>query len=188
MDFSWVKGLADEANQKEEARQADLRQEKLDQRQLAFATVPFVEKLQLLITACAEEFNKYIQYQHLQVTTTRLQKRNKSIMYKEDPNLAYPEESGSFSFSRGNWTYAIRGSNGVVEFIEIASAGNTSAFGYKLDEININPSRRFIAHLDKRSNQVVWTCDDQVLDGSSIVLMCKDFFKEFIERTSGSGI
>ena len=115
--------------------------------------------------------------------------KKKKFSKKISPQNKKPrKESGSFSFSRGNWTYAIRGSNGVVEFIEIASAGNTSAFGYKLDEININPSRRFIAHLDKRSNQVVWTCDDQVLDGSSIVLMCKDFFKEFIERTSGSGI
>jgi hypothetical protein len=180
VDFSWVKELAEQANDREAARQERDRRDKEEQRQLAVATAPFVEKLHLLIATCAEEFNKYTRYQNLRISATRILKRNKGVINAEDPELMYNEESTSFCFTRKDWTYGIRGSKGLVEFLELPSTG----VGLNLDDVGATPSRKLEASLDNASQQIIWKYQGQVMDGQSIVALCKEYVKEFIERTN----
>lgn len=182
MDFSWVKELADAANQGEEAKKIRARREKEDRKVLAYATGPFVEKLYLVILTASDEFNKYVNYSHLKVEVTRVQKRIKSTAYADEPELAYPEESSYFTFSRNQWTYGIRGINGLVEFVEFPTAGGS--LGFRLDEVNVNPSRKLTAELDPSKQQIIWRYRDDILDGRGIGNLCKEYFREFIERSN----
>ncbi|SRR5579875_308196 len=184
MDFSWVKDLAEQSNQKELARRERLRRQSERDKQVALATAPFVEKLHLVVSACAEEFNKFIQFPELRVTAGRVQKRLQRTVNENDPELAYPEEATSFGFSRCDWTYGIRGCRGEVEFIEVPTSGG--ALSVRLDEVGATPSRKFVAHLDEDGQQIVWKQDGQVMDGQAIMTICRDYFREFIERTNKS--
>ena len=184
MDFSWVKDLAEQANVQESERRRIQRLERLKERQLSLATGPFVEKLYLLINACAEEFNKYIAFNHLKVTTTRVVKRTKGTLYPDDPELTYPEETAYFTFSRKDWTYGMRGSDGSIEFIEISITDGKSGLGARFDEVGATPSRKLVASIDDANDQVVWQLDGQNLGGQQIVNICTLYFREFIEKSN----
>ena len=54
MDFSWVRQLAEESNQHELNKQELERRKKEDELMTALATVPFVDKLFMLLQACCE--------------------------------------------------------------------------------------------------------------------------------------
>lgn len=179
MDFSWVKELADRSNQLEGERLARERAEKEEQRQLQLATGPFVEKLHLLIATCGEEFNKFVHYQQLRVVTNRIQKRIKGTINPEDPELSYADEVTSFTFTRGDWTFGVRGARGAVEFVEFPGGGS-----FNLDETAVAPSRKMSAVLDSDSGVISWCLDGDTLDGQMIVSICKDYFREFIEKTN----
>lgn len=184
MDFSWVKNLADESNQKEVERQNADRRQKAEHRQEAVATTPLVEKLYLLISACSDEFNKYVQYQHLRVVLTRVSKRNHGTANADDPELAYAEEASYFTFARNGWTYAIRGHNGVVEFLELPSGTGSTTLNYKIDEAAIAPIRKLVASFDGGSQQVVWKDNGQIIDGPRIISICQEYFVDFIQKTN----
>ena len=183
MDFSWVKQLAEQSNMTAELKFQKERADKTQQRQLALATTPFVEKLHRVLETCAEEFNKYIQYQHLRCYAGKLQKRAQGVANANDAQLTYQEESASFQLTRGDWIYGVRGTDGVVEFLELpTTAGST--FSIRLEETGVTPSRKLIASLEKETEQIVWLRDGQIMDGQAIVALCRDYFREFIERSN----
>lgn len=184
VDFSWVKNLADESNQKEVDRQNAERRVKAEHRQEAVATTPLVEKLFLLISACSDEYNKYVKYQHLRVSVTRVQKRSHGTENAGDAELAYTDEASYFTFSRNSWTYAIRGHNGVVEFLELPSGTGGSMLNYKIDEAAIAPNRKLTATFDGGSQQVVWKDNGQIVDGPRIISICQEYFVDFIQKTN----
>ena|GEM_PF-2107170 len=184
VDFSWVKNLADESNKKEVDRLNSERQEKSEHRQEAVATTPLVEKLYLLISACSDEFNKYVNYQHLRVSVTRVQKRSHGTANADDAELAYADEASYFTFARNSWTYAIRGQNGVVEFLELPSGTGGTILNYKIDEAAIAPNRKLMANFDKGSQQVVWKENGQIVDGPKIISICQEYFVDFIQKTN----
>lgn len=181
MDFTWVKELADQANKQEHERREKERRDAQMAKQMALATAPFVEKLHQVMSTCSEEFNKHIQYQELKVLATRVQKAVKRTLHPEDPELTYAEESTSFTFSRKDWTYGIRGCKGEVEFIEVPNSGG---LGVRLDDVGATPSRKLVAQVDEASQKIVWKQDGQVMDGQAIVSICKDYFREFIDKTN----
>lgn len=180
MDFSWVKQLADQANQAELARQEKERREREDKRQSALATVPFVEKIYLLINTCTEEFNKHCMFPNLRVVTSRLYKRQKT---SEVPG-SEPDEVAYFTFSRRGYMYGIRGVNGSVEFVEFPVTDGSGSLTIKLDELGIEPSRRFVADMDRETRKVTWKMGASVLDGPLIISLCQQYFSEFIGRTN----
>lgn len=184
MDFSWVKELAEQSNVLEEGRRAKDRAEKEDQRTVALATAPFVEKLYHLFNTCGDEFNKFVNYNQLRVTTTRVQKKVKGTINPEDPELSYPEEVAYFIFSRGDWTYGVRGGRGAVEFIEFPNAGGGPNLSLRLDETAVAPSRKLIATIDSATGQIVWSSEEGPVDGPAIVSICRDYFRDFIEKTN----
>ncbi len=184
MDFSWVKNLADESNQKEVDKRNAERQQKAEHRQEAVATTPLVEKLFLLISACTEEFNKHVNYQHLRVTINRVQKRTHGTANAEDPELAYADEASYFTFTRNGWTYAIRGHNGVVEFLELPTGTGGSSLNYNIYEAAIAPNRKMVASFDGGSKQVVWKENGQIIDGQRIISICQEYFVDFIQKTN----
>lgn len=184
MDFSWVKNLADESNQKEVDRLNADRRQKSEHRQEAVATTPLVEKLYLLISACSDEFNKYVNYQHLRVVLTRVQKRSHGTANADDPELAFAEEAAHFTFARNGWTHAIRGQNGIVEFLELPSGTGGSSLHYNIDEAAIAPIRKLVASFDGGSQQVVWKDNGQIIDGPKIISICQEHFVNFIQKTN----
>lgn len=181
MDFSWVKQLADNSNRVEQERREKKRRDTEQERQLALATSPFIDKLYLVLSTCVEEFNKHMNFSPGKVAVTRVQKRVKRTVNESDPELSYSEESTFFAFSRKDWTYGIRGCAGHVEFIEMPTTGGPLTV--RLDEIGATPSRKLVGYLDEEAQQIGWKQDDRVVDGQGIMSICKDYFREFIERT-----
>ncbi len=184
MDFSWVKNLADESNQKEVDRLSSERRQKAEHRQEAVSTTPLVEKVYLLISACSDEYNKYVNYQHLRVTLSRVQKRNHGTANADDPELSYADEVAYFTFTRNGWTFAIRGYNGVVEFLELPSGTGGAMLNYKIYEAAIAPNRKLVAAFDSGSQQVVWKDNGQIIDGPRIISICQEYFVYFIQNTN----
>lgn len=182
VDFSWVKDLAEQANQVETQRREQFRRENERARQLALATAPFVEKLHLVISTCADEFNKYIQSAKGKVAASRVQKRVKRTVNEHDAELAYQEESSFFAFSRKDWVFGIRGCAGVVEFIEMPTSGEP--LSVRLDEVGATPSHKLEAYVDEATNQIGWKQGATVVDGQAIMSVCRSYFKDFIERTN----
>jgi hypothetical protein len=181
VDFSWVKDLADEANKVESERRQKQRRDTECEKQVAMATAPFVEKLHLVISTCAEEFNKYIDNQRGKVLATRVQKRVKRTVNEKDAELSYPEEATYFSFTRKDWTFGIRGCAGHVEFIELPTSEPLSV---RIDEVGSSAARTLDAYLDESTQQIGWKEDGHVMDGQAIMSLCREYFKEFIERTT----
>ncbi len=182
MDFSWVKELADQANLVEQQRKEHQHHQMEVEKQLSLATAPFIDKLHMVISACAEEFNKYIQSDGGKVTATRIQKRVKRWALEKDPDLTYAEESTFFTFSRKDWVFGIRGCGGIVEFIELATTGEPMSV--RMDEVCTSPVRKLEAYLDPGTQQVGWQENGQVVDGAAIMTVCREFFRQFIERTN----
>lgn len=184
MDFSWVKELAEKDNFKEVEKYRKERRDKEEKRNLALSTVPLVEKICLILTTCAEEFNKYAEYPHLKITTTRLQRRIRSVINEDDPELKYEEETASFTFGRNHWVFGIRGANGVIEFLELPGATDSSQLNFKLDDAAVAASRKIVAKHDGSGTQIVWEDEGQSLNGEALLSLCKDYFREFIEKTN----
>jgi hypothetical protein len=182
MDFSWVKDLADEANRVEKDRRDKQRRECERDKQLALATAPFVEKLHLVVSTCAEEFNKYVNYSRGKVLASRIQKRIRRTVNENDQELSYPEEATFFTFNRKDWTFGVRGCAGLVEFIEIPTTGESMSA--RLDELGATPSRKLEAYLDEATQRVGWKESGKVVDGQEIMTICKNYFKDFIEKTN----
>jgi hypothetical protein len=181
MDFSWVKDLAEKDNQKVYDKKEQERVEKQRKQEQSVVTSPLVEKIYLLISTMTDEFNKYVQFGHLKIATTRIQKRQRNAgKSKSDEEQ---EEVSSFTFSRCNWLFGVRGHGGIIEFLELPGVEGGS-MGFKFDEASVAPSYKLVAKHDDTGEQVMWTLDDKVMDGQAIVLLCKDYFRGFIEKTS----
>ncbi len=188
MDFSWVKQLAEQSNQNEISKQEKEWKRIEDERMTALATIPFVEKLFMLMNACAEEFNKHSQFSQLNVTISRSVSKKTNAPY--DPSyLGQPDEKAYFSFARKNSMFGIRGINGVVEFVdEIQVSDMASALSMRLDEMSVGSAYKLVAKvegdpMDIRKKQVVWTYKDAGLDGPALMSLCQHYFSDFIKRT-----
>ena len=180
MDFSWVKQLADQANQQEISKQEEERKAKETRKKVAQATCPFVEKLFLLINTCSEEFNKHCMFQHLRVSGSKLYKRSRT----GPESTAEPDEVAYFTISRGSYMYGIRGMNGLVEFVEMPISEGSGIIAIKLDELGITASKTFVADLDLNSNEVIWKMDERPLNGPLIVSQCQQYFSDFIAKST----
>ncbi len=186
MDFSWVRQLAEQSNQYELEKQENERRRLEDERLKALATVPFVEKLYLLIGACCEEFNRHCMFADLRVVTCRnVSKRTKG------PNATGPlDESAYFTFARRNSMYGMRGVNGVVEFVDSVQVSDVnSAMTLRLDEMSVSVAYKLVAKVegnpaDLSSKSVVWTLNDEVMDGPKLINLCQHYFSEFVKRTN----
>lgn len=183
MDFSWVRQLADQSNQYEIDKQDKERRRQEDERLKAMATGPFVDKLFMLYQACCEEFNKHCMFQDLRVTLSRLTRKSRG------PDAAVPDEIAYFTFTRKSWMYGIRGINGSVEFIELPVTEGAASLTMKLDELGVDSSVKLIAKIegdpmDMKKKQVVWTLNDQVMDGPKLISVSQNYFSEFVKRTN----
>jgi hypothetical protein len=184
VDFSWVRELAEQANQLEVDRQEDERLKLEEARAVAVATIPFVEKLYMLLNTCTEEFNKHMHYPHLRVTMSRFQKKTRGQPYGgTDPNYVN-EEIAYFTFTRRSWMFGVRGINGLIDFVEFPVTEGAGALNMKLDELGIEGVYKLKASLDRENKQVLWTMHEQLLDGPKLILLCQDFFSTFIQRTN----
>ncbi|MBI4534409.1 MAG: hypothetical protein HY711_10740 [Candidatus Melainabacteria bacterium] len=184
MDLSWIKELAERANEQALVREKQQQRDMEIQHHLAAATGPFVDKLFVMLAACAEEFNKYVRDPDLKVVVARVQKRTKSGSSSHGPEADYSEEISFFSFARKEWTFGVRGSNGLVEFLELPGRSGGWMLGYRMDEAAVSPSHVLAARFDEFSQHIVWLRDSHVMDGRDIIVLCQDYFKEFIERTN----
>ena len=187
MDFSWVRQLAEESNQHEIDKQENLRRKLEDERQMALATVPFVEKLFMLVQACCDEYNKHTMFQDLRVIISRgITKKSKGTY----ENLLSPnDENAFFSFARRNSMYGIRGTNGVVEFVDSVQVSDvSSSLSLRLDEMSVGVAYKLVAKtegdpLDLNKKSVVWTLKDEIMDGPKLINLCQHYFSEFVKRT-----
>lgn len=184
MDLSWIRELAERANEQALVREKEHQHEMEIQHHLAVATAPFVDKLFVMLAACAEEFNKYVKDPDLKVVVARVQKRTKPTSSSESPATNNVEEISFFSFARKEWTFGVRGSKGIVEFLELPGRSGGWMLGYRMDEAAVSPSHVLVAKLDEFSQHIVWLRDEHVMDGRDIIVLCQDYFKEFIERTN----
>ncbi len=184
MDFSWVRELAEQANQIEVDRQECERLKLEEERAIAAATIPFIEKLYMLLNTCTEEFNKHTHYPNLRVTMSRFQKKSRGAPYgSNDPNYVN-EEIAYFTFTRRSWMFGVRGINGIVDFVEFPVTEGASALNMKLDELGIEGMYKLKGFLDRDNKQVLWTMHEQLLDGPKLILLCQEFFSNFIKRTN----
>lgn len=179
MDFSWVKQLADQSNKMEMARQEKERRDKEDKKTIAMATVPFVEKLYVVINGATEEFNKHCMFPHLRVTIGKPYKHSKT---GEEPT-AEPDEVAYFGFIRCGYLYGIRGINGAVEFIQMP-VGDVSALNLKLHELGVSATERLEAEVDKETRKIRWLLNGNPVDGPTIIALCQRFFVDLIEKTN----
>lgn len=185
MDFSWVRQLAEESNQHEQIKQEQERIRQEEERLVALATVPFVEKLYMLIQAFCEEFNKYSIYPDLRISMSKLSKRSKAP-YPDDRYIK-PDEVAYFTFTRKSWMFGIRGSNGLVEFIEFPVTDGAGSLSLKLDELGADGVYTLNAKIeteDGQKKQVVWTYKDEVMDGPKLISLCQHYFGDFVKRTN----
>jgi hypothetical protein len=181
-EFSWIKDLADQANVRQEQRQDVDRKQKEHQKLAAQSTGGFVDKLHQFFSGCAMEFNKHVKYDGLRMRYSRVIKRTKGVANAEIPDLSYPEESYSFTFARRDWTYGIRGLSGLVEFIEMPTSD--SSLSVNVDELGIPPSRKLEAEYDEKAEKVIWKYEGQRVNADQLLAICRDYMKEFIERTN----
>jgi hypothetical protein len=181
-EFSWIKDLADDANVRQEGRRESDRQEKIQQKQVALATGGFVDRLHQFFNTCSMEFNKHIKYDHLKMRCSRVIKRTKGTANAEIPELSYPEESFSFTFARRDWTFGVRGLSGVVEFIEMPTSD--SSLSVNIDEVGIPASRKLQAEWDQANEKVVWKYEGSRVNADQLLAICREYIKEFIERTN----
>jgi hypothetical protein len=179
LDFSWVKQLADQSNKLEMARQEKDRRDREDKKTMAMATVPFVEKLHVVISGATEEFNKHCMYPHLRVVIGKPYKHSKT---GEDAT-AEPDEVAYFGFIRCGYMYGIRGVNGVVEFIQMP-VGDTSALNLKMHELGVSATERLEAEVDRESKKIRWNLNGNPVDGPTIIALCQRFFVDLIEKTN----
>lgn len=182
MDFSWVKQLADQANQLELERQDEERKRIAREKRLAAATTPFNEKLYMLLNMCCDEFNKHCMFANLRVTITRFQQKTR--MPPGDPQLVVPEEISYFTFTRKTWLYGVRGINGIVEFVQFPVSEGAGGLNLKLDELGIDARYTLTAKEDEDSKEVIWTLNEELMDGPKLVSLCQAFFSEFIHATN----
>lgn len=185
MEFSWIRQLADDSNQRLIEKQENERRKQEEERLMAMATVPFVEKLFKLNQTWCDEFNKYAMYPELRVTVSRLAKRSKA-----QSDLQVPlEEVAYFTFTRKSWMFGIRGINGIIDFVELPVTEGAAALSMKLDELGIDSVYKLVAKVepdrtDPQKKQVVWTLKDEVMDGPRLGQLCQHFFSDFITRTN----
>ncbi len=188
MDFSWVKQLAEQSNQHELNKQEKERRRIEDEHLTAMATIPFVEKLFLLVNACCDEFNKHAMFQDLRVTISRGVTKKSRAPY--DLSLGHqPEEKAFFSFARRNSMFGIRGVNGVVEFVDKVQVSDMqSALSMRLDEMSVGAAYKLQAivegdPMDVRKRSVIWTYKESNLDGPALMSLCQHYFSDFIKST-----
>jgi hypothetical protein len=179
LDFSWVKQLADQSNQTEMARQEKIRRDKEEKKLAAVATVPFVEKLFVVINGATEEFNKHCVFPHLRVQISRPYKHSRT----DDAATAEPDEIAYFAFTRCGYLYGIRGMNGVVEFIQMP-VGDSSALALKLHELGVSPMEKMEAQVEGDTKKVRWIHRGAPIDGPAIIALCQKFFVDLIEKTN----
>lgn len=179
LDFTWVRQLAEQANQLEMARQEKDRRDREDKRTAGVATVPFVEKLHIVISGAAEEFNKHCMFPHLRVSMGKIYKHSKT----DASPVAEPDEVAYFGFIRGAYLYGVRGVNGTVEFIQMPCDG-PSALNLRLHEIGVTANAVIQADVDFETRKVRWFKDGVSLDGPAIIALCQKFFVDLIERTN----
>lgn len=187
MDFSWVRQLAEESNQHELDKLEKERLKLEEERLAAIATVPFVEKLFMLVQACCEEFNKHTMFPELRVLTGRLTKKSKGP-YPEDIKVK-ADEVAYFVFTRKQLMCGIRGINGNVEFVEFPVSDGPSALGMKLDEASAEVRYKLVAKAElefeaSKKRQIIWTYNDENMDGPKLISLCQHYFSEFIKRTN----
>ena len=187
MDFSWVRQLADESNSRELEKQEHERDRMENECLQSLATVPLVEKLFKLIQICSDEFNRHCMFPELRVLISRtITKKSKGSL---DSVHAAMEEYAFFSFARRNSMYGIRGLNGVIEFVDdIQVSDVASSLNLRLDEMTVQVVYKLIARAeadpsDKTSKHVVWTLNDETLDGPMIITLCQQYFSRFIKGT-----
>lgn len=179
MDFSWVKQLAEQANDAERNRQEQMRREKEDKKTLAMATIPFVEKLHLVINGATEEFNKHCMFPHLRVQASKMYKHSRT----REEATADPDEVAYFTFYRQGYMYGIRGMNGLVEFVQVP-VGEGITLNVKLHEMGVTATKSLVAQLEFETRKIRWLMEGQVLDGPAIVSQCQKFFVDLIEQTN----
>src|SRR5262249_15872092 len=131
------------------------------------------------INACSEEFNKHCMFPRLRVSASKLYKRSRTA----EESTAEPDEVAYFTFTRGGYMYAIRGMNGLVEFLEMPVTEGTN-IAIKIDELGVSPSKSLQANLDGKSDQVVWSMNGQSLDGPQIITECQRYFCDFIAKST----
>lgn len=187
MDFSWVRQLAEESNQYEQDKQEKERIRQEEERLVALATVPFVEKLFMLVQAFCEEFNKHSVYPDLRINMSRLTKKSKAP-YGENLQIQ-PEEISYFTFTRKSWMFGIRGINGIVEFVEFPVTEGAASLAMRLDELGVDSNYKLIARveidaLDPQKKQVIWTLKDELMDGPKLISLCQHYFSDFAKRTN----
>ena len=183
VDFSWVRQLAEQSNQHELDKQAKERQRQEEERLKAMATLPFVDKLFMLFQACCEEFNKHTMFAELRVTVSRITKKSKG------PDSQIPDEIAYFTFTRKSWMYGVRGINGTIEFVELPVTEGAGSLNMKLDEIGVDSNTKLLAKVegdpqDVKKKQVVWTLNDEIMDGPKLIGLCQNYFSEFIRKTN----
>jgi hypothetical protein len=187
VDFSWVKQLADQSNQHELEKQEQERRKLENERLVALATVPFVEKLFKLLQACCEEFNKYCMYPELRVMMSR--GVNKRARGAYDNASSILDENAYFSFARRNSMYGIRGTNGIIEFVDdIQVSDAASSINLRLNEMSAGVIYKLVAKvegdpMDMSKKNVVWTLNDETMDGPMLITLCQHYFSGFIKRT-----
>jgi hypothetical protein len=179
VDFSWVKQLADQSNEKEQSRLEKDQRQREDQKTAAMATCPFVEKLHVVLSGATEEFNNLCHYPKLRINMSRLYRHSKSA---PEPG-GEPDEVSYFSFQRLDYMYGVKGVNGLVEFIRVP-VSDTLTVSIKLHELQVPAIHTLQAELDPESNKVRWMHDNQPVDGPAIISLCRKFFVDLIERTN----
>lgn len=188
MELGWIKELADDSNQREIEKQEKERRLQEEERMRAMQTIPFVEKLYKLIQTWCEEFNKHMMFGDLRINLSRLTKRSRAPYNEATPTGAI-EEVAYFSFNRKQWMFGVRGTNGVVEFIEMPTTDGGSSFSMRLDELGLDSVYRLETRvdgdpMDMQKKNIVWTLKDGVMDGPKLGSLCQHFFSDFIKRTN----
>jgi hypothetical protein len=179
VDFSWVKQLAEDTNQQELARQEQIKRQKEERKVVAQATIPFVEKLHLVINGASEEFNKHCQFPNMKINITRMYKHSKTGAESD----AEPDEVAYFTFQRLSQMYGICGINGTVEFVS-TPVGEMIGANIKLHEHALPAVKRLVAEVDPESRKTRWLLDGVAMDGAGIVSLCQKFFINLIEVTN----
>ena len=180
MDFSWVRQLAENSNQQELARQDKERRDKANKQTLGKATVPFVEKLFVVINGACEEFNKHCMFPELRITVSKLYKHSKT---PPEPT-AEPDEVAYFTFARMGYLFGIRGMNGTVEFLQLPVGDTLNMATVKLHEMPIAANKSLIAELEPETQKIRWLQNGNPVDGAAIVSLCQQFFIDLIEQTN----
>lgn len=184
MDFSWVKQLADQSNQNEITKQEDERRKLEEERLVALATIPFVEKLHLFFRACCEEFNKYCMFPDSRISIGRLEKKGKGQATNSDSREPL-HEVAYFTFCRKSWLYGVRGINGIIDLVQLPVTEGAASLSFKLDEIGLDSRYKLEAKVEPPGSKVIsWYYNQEVMDGQKIESLCQHYFSDFINTTN----